>query len=169
MEGFNHSLEKIGMNHGERTYKIIVRISMDLGFVDHVRFIIWGIVHKDIELEYERKDSIYAYFTGEVTLPIFAVYKYCFEFDAEYQEYTTEQYKLSVGFTTPDWAKGAVMYQIFVDRFKRGSEAKLVPKGQRIIHEDWSEEPIIGPDQMETGTSISMEETSKASRTAFHT
>lgn len=147
MEGFNHSLEKIGVNHGERTYKIIVRISMDLGFVDHVRFIIWGIVHKDIELEYERKDSIYAYFTGEVTLPIFAVYKYCFKFDAEYQEYTTEQYKLSVGFTTPDWAKGAVMYQIFVDRFKRGSEAKLVPKGQRIIHEDWSEEPIIGPDQ----------------------
>lgn len=30
-------------------------------------------------------------------------------------------FKLMPGFKTPDWAKGAVMYQIFVDRFANGS------------------------------------------------
>ena len=29
-------------------------------------------------------------------------------------------YKLTPGFSTPDWAKGAVMYQIFVERFANG-------------------------------------------------
>ena len=33
------------------------------------------------------------------------------------------------GFSTPDWAKGAVMYQIFVDRFFNGDESNDV--------EDW--------------------------------
>ena len=30
------------------------------------------------------------------------------------------------GFHTPDWAKGAIMYQIFVDRFCRGDETNNV-------------------------------------------
>ena len=29
-------------------------------------------------------------------------------------------FKITPGFHTPDWAKGAVMYQIFVDRFCNG-------------------------------------------------
>lgn len=146
MEVFYHALKEVGRDNEERKYKVVVRIAMALGFIEHVRFIIWGIVQRDVELEYERKDSEYAYFTGEVTLPVYAVYKYCFKYMAEYQEHTTEQYKLSVGFTTPDWAKGAVMCQIFTDRFRRGSKDELIPMGQRIIHKDWSEEPIIGPD-----------------------
>ena len=29
------------------------------------------------------------------------------------------------GFKTPDWAKGAVMYQIFVDRFYNGDKSNF--------------------------------------------
>jgi len=31
-------------------------------------------------------------------------------------------FRISPGFRTPDWAKGAVMYQIFVDRFRNGDK-----------------------------------------------
>ncbi len=53
-------------------------------------------------------------------------------------------------FTTPDWMKGAVMYQIFPDRFFRGSdysfEAMLKTgesRPERIFHEDWYEDVDI--------------------------
>lgn len=36
------------------------------------------------------------------------------------------------GFSTPDWAKGAVMYQIFVDRFYNGDTSNDVENGEYI-------------------------------------
>lgn len=52
------------------------------------------------------------------------------------------------GFSTPDWAKGAVMYQIFVDRFYNGDKTNDVENGEYIyIGEpcvrvaDWSKYP----------------------------
>lgn len=45
-------------------------------------------------------------------------------------------------FTTPQWAKGKIMYQIFPDRFKRDTSYPI-PKtvSQRKIHEDWNDIP----------------------------
>ena len=52
------------------------------------------------------------------------------------------------GYSTPDWAKGAVMYQIYVDRFYNGDETNDVESGEFIyIGEpcarvtDWSKNP----------------------------
>lgn len=36
------------------------------------------------------------------------------------------------GFSTPDWAKGAVMYQIFVDRFYNGDKSNDVEDGEYV-------------------------------------
>ena len=51
-------------------------------------------------------------------------------------------------FTTPDWAKGAVIYQVFPDRFyKAGSPditGKLTPY---TVHEDWYEDVQWQPDK----------------------
>lgn len=47
-------------------------------------------------------------------------------------------------FHTPAWCKGAIMYQIFPDRFAKSehfSTLHTVNETQRIIHEDWEEEP----------------------------
>lgn len=50
------------------------------------------------------------------------------------------------GFKTPDWAKGAVLYQIFPDRFSRGSgfdrekALALMRRPERIWHETWDED-----------------------------
>ena len=51
-------------------------------------------------------------------------------------------------FTTPDWAKGKIMYQIFPDRFNRSDKVKLpATKNERIFHENWDEIPIFLPQQ----------------------
>ena len=54
------------------------------------------------------------------------------------------------GFVTPDWMKGAVMYQIFPDRFYRGSDYSFSAmeetgksRPERIFHEDWNEDVDI--------------------------
>ena len=59
-------------------------------------------------------------------------------------------------FVTPDWFRGAVMYQIFPDRFHRGSKYisgqmhKARDISERIYHEDWYEDvDILG--RPETG------------------
>ncbi len=49
-------------------------------------------------------------------------------------------------FKTPDWYKGAVMYQIFPDRFFRGKDfdfdkmIKIKDYPERIYHKDWNED-----------------------------
>ena len=51
-------------------------------------------------------------------------------------------------FTTPDWAKGKIMYQIFPDRFKRCDKVKLpAVKNERMIHNHWDETPVFLPEQ----------------------
>lgn len=55
---------------------------------------------------------------------------------------------ITPGFHTPEWAKGVVMYQIFVDRFRRGNEdndvqsCEYVYIGRPVYHvEDWGKNP----------------------------
>ena len=44
-------------------------------------------------------------------------------------------------FTTPDWAKGAVIYQVFPDRFFKSGDCDLTGKLEPYtIHKDWYEE-----------------------------
>ena len=66
------------------------------------------------------------------------------------QEYCSEEweFELTPGFQTPDWAKGAVMYQIMVDRFCNGDrtndvfsdEYAYIGKGVTAIY-DWKQLP----------------------------
>ena len=49
-------------------------------------------------------------------------------------------------FTTPDWAKGAVIYQVFPDRFFKAGNCDLTGKLQPYtIHENWNEEVFWQP------------------------
>lgn len=58
------------------------------------------------------------------------------------------EFQITPGFNTPDWAKGAVMYQIYTDRFCNGDKANdvvtneyaYIGKGVTAV-EDWHEAP----------------------------
>ena len=51
-------------------------------------------------------------------------------------------------FITPDWAKGAVIYQIFPDRFCKAGDCDLTGKLEPYtVHKDWNEEVVWQPDE----------------------
>ena len=62
-----------------------------------------------------------------------------------YQEVPESRYQITVfdkNFTTPDWVKNAVIYQIFPDRFYRGEETPF-----HGIERKWGEEPFYMHEQ----------------------
>jgi len=51
-------------------------------------------------------------------------------------------------FTTPDWAKGATIYQVFPDRFYKEGQCDLTGKLEPYtVHKDWNEEVVWKPDE----------------------
>ncbi len=55
---------------------------------------------------------------------------------------------ISPDFTTPDWAKGAIIYQIFPDRFHRSGKCNLAGKlHPYTIHRHWDEDVDWAPDE----------------------
>ena len=59
----------------------------------------------------------------------------------EYQD-TSKSFQITVienDYKTPDWAKGAIMYQIFPDRFFRNAASGDL--SGRIFHENWADSP----------------------------
>lgn len=55
---------------------------------------------------------------------------------------------ISPDFTTPDWAKGAIIYQIFPDRFHRSGKCDLTGKlHPYTVHRHWDEDVDWAPDE----------------------
>ena len=53
---------------------------------------------------------------------------------------------LDPGFTTPDWAKGATIYQVFPDRFYRSGNCDLTGKLEPyVVHNSWEEDVFWQP------------------------
>jgi len=51
-------------------------------------------------------------------------------------------------FVTPDWAKGATIYQVFPDRFYKSGDCDLAGKLEPYtVHENWDEEVIWQPNE----------------------
>ena len=70
------------------------------------------------------------------------------QFGATREKIEEYEFQIAPGFSTPDWAKGAVMYQIFVDRFCNGDPSNDVEDeeyiyiGEPVEHvKDWNEYP----------------------------
>lgn len=131
-------------------YEIKVQIPMHLGWIEDVKLILeFDNNKREINMTYFDKDDTNAYFKTETFIETKAIYHYYFTFKANGQYMSlknNEKFKLSVNFDVPDWAKGKVMYHIFLDRFNRGSQTKLKPMPKRHIHTSWNEEMQIGPD-----------------------
>ncbi len=62
--------------------------------------------------------------------------------------YARKDWQLTVtekNFTTPDWIKGGIIYQIFPDRFYNSGEKKENVPTDRIMRDDWGNEPEWRP------------------------
>ena len=87
--------------------------------------------HLRERMEYERTSGLFDYYIAKVRLGRQAM-SYCFEIisgpirvilnkrGVSENADSASRFRICPGFSTPDWAKGAVMYQIYTDRFCRG-------------------------------------------------
>ena len=134
-------------NEKGNLYNVEVVIPMDYGFIDNMYInFITGEKHK---LKFDKCENGLVYFNSDIYLENKAIYRYFFSYNANghYKEKYDDKYKLSVNYDTPEWAKGGLMYHIFVDRFNKGRSEDLQPMERRTIHKSWNEEIIVGPDK----------------------
>ncbi len=120
--------------------------------------LVWGQEHRKMKLS--ETDNGFDYFDISVNIGK-DPFRYYFEItgkDGSFIRYDKrgpvhdifESMKFEVipGFSTPAWAKGAVMYQIFVDRFCNGDESNDVMNGEYSYNglsakkvDDWNQYP----------------------------
>lgn len=103
--------------------------------VDHVYVICDGI---RTEMQVEETDEAFDYYSAKLPEIHKDKVEYYFEIvsgnavcyfnkiGVELSNNPTYNFSIMPGFTTPDWAKGAVFYQIFVDRFCNGDTSNDV-------------------------------------------
>lgn len=124
-------------------YKVELKVPMEKGFIENVNLILdntyYPLYHR------ENKDG-YAIFENIIEIETKAIYHFKFGYKTNGNYRETKTNKISINFEVPDWAKGKIMYHIFVDRFKRNGGSFIDIPG-RIKHKNWDEKPIIGPDE----------------------
>jgi len=149
------SFEITSLNKTEEgeLYHIEVNIPEKYGWIDNVKFIITNN-NQFYNLPFEKKEQGLVTFSTDIFLKTRAIYNFIFSYTADgnhkyikNQEKDLDTLKMSVNFNTPNWTKGAMMYHIFVDRFKKGRTEPLEKMSKRTIHHNWEESPIIGPDK----------------------
>ena len=141
-------------------YNVSLTIPESYGWLEDPYFIIReGEENILYPLTYQKNQDNKVTFTGVVNLNTKALYHYFLSFKGNNQIYNitkdhirtdfdlSDAFKLSVNFDVPDWAKGKIMYHIFVDRFAKGREEELQEMPRRWIHKSWDEDVQLGPDE----------------------
>ena len=111
---------------------------------------------RSVRLELEETRGAYHIFGGSFALNIPALYFYyfrvhtptsCFRLFRQGDDTNMEAGDLwqvsciPASFHTPDWAKGALIYQVFPDRFHKSGDCDLTGKLEPYtLHKDWNEE-----------------------------
>ena len=116
-----------------------------------------------VAMEYAKKHGAYDIFRGKFTLDTPGLYLYYFHVACRTGDFrlfkqgddtnmeSGDQWQLSVvpaDFQTPDWAKGATIYQLFPDRFHKSGRCDLTGKLEPYsVHYAWHEEVQWRPDE----------------------
>ncbi|MCM1125378.1 MAG: glycoside hydrolase family 13 protein [Lachnospiraceae bacterium] len=138
--------------------KIVIRFRAELNNIDRVFMVNKGIRYL---MTKESHDDYFDYFDCEAEVE---EEEFCYHFEVQVgrisciydsrgvaKEALPEYaFRIIPGFKTPKWAKGAVMYQIFVDRFYNGDPANDVLTseyeyiGDKTVKvDDWGKYPAV--------------------------
>ena len=154
----NFCLEPVESTNDYVKYRVNIKIPLSIGWIDEVRFVLEE--NNSYKIFHKYNDNEFAVFETDVIIPTKALYHYYFTIQRgnDFIYYKKEQrtntkaiskndmWKLSVNFECPMWAKGKIMYHIFLDRFYRDTCINMKPMKNRIIHKNWDEDMIVGPD-----------------------
>ena len=161
--GIFHKLQKIEDLELGGKYIVTIRFPFEYGWIEHVKVVIESFGERNAyQMHHIYNEEEYAYFETSVYLETQSLeYHYYFSYIAngQFKYYKKENktgdtsisieecWSITVGFEVPNWAKGAIMYHIFVDRFCKGRVERLKNIPNRSIHTNWDEEPVIEPDE----------------------
>ena len=115
-----------------------------------------GVTAQTVTMEYKKKQGPYDIFWGKFSIAECGLFFYFFRITTKTGGFRLFKYgdetNMEAGdcwqvscvpedFTTPDWAKGAVIYQIFPDRFAKAGKCDLTGKLEPYsVHRSWNEE-----------------------------
>ena len=142
----------------EQTCTLHIRVPVSVG-ADHVTC---ELLYEDqaaartVKLTLEATEGAYHIFGGSFALTIPALYFYFFRVHTPQGSFRLfkqgDDTNMEVGdlwqlscvpasFHTPDWAKGALIYQVFPDRFYKSGDCDCTGKLEPYtVHKDWNEE-----------------------------
>ena len=163
-EGYKFKINETEKLDNGCNYSISLELPMKDGWFEDVYFCVQrGKDLIPIKLKHkENKNGIVYFHTEEdIFLETRAIYKYYFSYKCDgFRRFIKENdilgpdgimqdemYKMSVNFKAPDWAKGRMMYHIFVDRFNRGSSEPMKEMPRRHIHKSWDEPVVVCGDE----------------------
>ena len=161
MNNIEYSLKEKEITSDGIKYSIKVKVPMSLGWINRIDFIYENNkINSSIPIHYIHKDDNFAYFENEIFLNTSALYHFYFTalIDGKLMYINKngninndisnlEKNKISVNFSAPDWAKGKMMYHIFVDRFNKSDDNNLKSMPRRTIYKDFEEKMMIGPNE----------------------
>ena len=121
-----------------------------------------GEFYREISMEFSAADGLYDLWQGTFSLRETGLFFYFFRITGHTGTFRLFKYGddtnmedgglwqlscIPADFTTPDWAKGAIIYQVFPDRFCKVGDCDLTGKLQPYtFHSDWREEVDWRPD-----------------------
>jgi len=147
-------------NNGKK-YHILIKLPSSIGWIEKMNFVIKkGNELLYFPLKHTKNLEDLIFFESDIELETRANYNYyfCCTINGENKiikkgniidnsiKYD-EMNKISVNFSVPDWAKGKIMYHIFVDRYRRGSKEKLKEMPRRTVYDSFDDEMILGPNK----------------------
>ena len=161
-----HTIVSLEKGDNWERFRITVHLPMVNGWFEQVRLNVikseseWNGAR--YEIQHKENDVEYAIFEADVMLETSALYYYYISYvcNGRYtllkkESITKEQsitrqecFKLSVNFHAPDWAKGAIMYQILPDRFYRNHSVKLPEIPGRRMMDNWYEKVPLGANEV---------------------
>lgn len=144
-------------------FQFLLQISNDFGMVNNLELIInqqHGKNEKNVEMNYVLTKNNTSYFEGEIVFENIGIHYFCFKLNLNGEEMWIKAngneskipcltkdnlpyWSITVyekEFEVPEWAKGKIMYHIFVDRFYKSE--KYMPKTMKNrITKQWGEMP----------------------------
>lgn len=161
-----HTIVSLQKGDNWERFRITIHLPLADGWFERVRLNVIGSESFNLngvtyDICHKQNDETYAVFEGEVTLETSALYYYYISYkcngvyrvlkrgDISQDQTVTKQecFKLSASFSAPEWAKGAIMYQIFPDRFYRNASVKIPEIQGRRVMTDWEEKVPLGPNE----------------------
>lgn len=158
MNEIKYELKSMGAKNDGEEFLVVIKIPTSYGWIDNVKIV---VDENTFNLDYLKQEDGYAIFTKNIYLKTNALYKYYFNFyingeeksfikDKMYNNKITDynlKEKISSNYEIPNWAKGKIMYHIFVDCFNRNKSIMIKDMPRRHIYANWSDEVLIGPDE----------------------